>query len=192
MAFESTKGSPLRRKGLLVGGAIWPLVLLTGCYDGLSAGAQEAVAADGGSLSAKCTDPEEKDALVDQVVQLVNLVRASKGLAPVTHNPNLSSIADGYACHMIEKSFFAHYDPATGHGPSDRALLGKYAFLEIGENLAAGQENASEVVDVWMKSDAHRAIILDPKWDEIGVGVQFGGEYGVYWVQEFGRTPSTD
>ena len=37
-----------------------------------------------------------------------------------------------------------------------------------------------------MESPAHRDIILDEKWSEVGLSVRFGGEFSIYWVQEFG------
>ena len=66
-------------------------------------------------------------------------------------------------------------------------MTGKYAFYAIGENLAAGQQTPAEVMKVWMDSPAHRDIILDPNWTEVGIAVRVGGEYEIYWVQLFGR-----
>ena len=43
----------------------------------------------------------------------------------------------------------------------------------------------------WMESPSHRDIILDPSWREVGIAVRTGGEYAVYWVQEFGD-PAAD
>ena len=90
--------------------------------------------------------------MADQVLQLVNLERAEADLPPVTRNPALERIADDYACRMIAENFFGHRDPETGHGPGDRAVVGKYRFYAIGENLAAGQETAAEVMKVWMEA----------------------------------------
>ena len=42
---------------------------------------------------------------------------------------------------------------------------------------------------VGMDSPAHRAIILDARWTEVGIAVRTGGEYAIYWVQEF-ATPT--
>jgi uncharacterized protein YkwD len=61
----------------------------------------------------------------------------------------------------------------------------RYLFYSIGENLAAGQQTPVEVMRVWLSSPSHREIILDPRWKEVGVAVRSGGEYGLYWVQEF-------
>jgi len=125
--------------------------------------------------------------LSDQVLHLVNLERAAEGVAPLVANPALERIAEDYACRMIDASFFDHVDPGTGYGPGERAVAGRYAYYAIGENLAAGLESPAEVMAVWMESASHRANILDPSWKEIGVAVRSGGEYDIYWVQEFGQ-----
>jgi len=173
----------VKRNGLLAFHAIGILAFATGCFDGTN----PVAAGDTASDAAKCITPQDEERLTDQVLQLVNLERAAEDLPPVVSNPILSKIADDYACQMIEEQFFGHHDPITDQGPGDRALLGKYSFAAIGENLAAGQETPAEVVKVWMESPAHQAIMMDPKWTEIGIGVQFGGEYATYWVLEFGR-----
>lgn len=136
--------------------------------------------------SAPCVTSEDTERMADQVLQLVNLERAEADLPPVIRNAALGKIADDYACRMIAENFFGHWDPITGHGPGDRAVVGKYSFYAIGENLAAGQQTAAEVMKVWMDSPSHRDIILDEKWSEVGISVRAGGEYSIYWVQEFG------
>ena len=134
--------------------------------------------------AAACVTPEESERLADQVLQLVNLERASAGIGPVTINAQLDDVASAYACRLIEDVFFGHYDPLTGRGPGERAVAGKYLFYNLGENLAAGQETPAEVVGVWMDSPAHREVILGRAWTQAGVAVRFGGEYGIYWVLE--------
>lgn len=156
-----------------------------GCFN---APQSEAGVADANGFAdvARCIIPDDSDRMVDQVLQLVNLERADAGLAPVVVNQALQKIADDFACKMIVEDFFGHTDPENGQGPADRAVAGKYAYYAIGENLAAGQETPAEAMRVWMDSPAHREIILDEKWSEIGLSVRFGGEFSIYWVQEFG------
>ena len=60
----------------------------------------------------------------------------------------------------------------------------------MGENLAAGQKTAADVMKIWMESPPHREIILDSKWKEVGIAVRAGGEYSIYWVMEFGDPPT--
>jgi len=135
----------------------------------------------------RCTAGDDADRLADQVLQLVNLERAEAGLTPVVRNTALSKMAGEYACRMIEGAFFGHKDAASGAGPLERAISSRYSFHAIGENLAAGQETAAEVMKVWMESPSHRDIILDPLWKDAGIAVRLGGEYAIYWVQEFGN-----
>jgi len=139
----------------------------------------------------ECVATQDVDVLADQVLQLVNLERAEAGVAPVVRSQPLSKLAGDYACRMIEGGFFGHTDPASGYGPGERAVAGKYVFWHVGENLAAGQPTAADVMRVWMESPSHRENILDPRWMDVGIAVRFGGEHSIYWVQEFGE-PASD
>jgi uncharacterized protein YkwD len=170
------------------------LVFGTGCFSTAPAGDDVAdgslkagVVSDdsGDAYASECLAPEDAEWMADQVLQLVNLERTEADLPPVTMDPILAKVADDYACLMIVEDFFGHFDPFTGRGPGDRAIAGKYQFFAVGENLAAGQESPAEVMEVWMDSPAHRSVILDPRWTEVGIAVRAGGEYAVYWVQEF-------
>jgi uncharacterized protein YkwD len=161
------------------------LVLSAGCF---TPGAESGAEADSSrsSESARCLANEETDRMADQVLHLVNLVRAESGLPPVIVNPALQQVAGKYACRMIEEDFFDHKDP-LGYGPRERAVLENYSFYAVGENLAAGHETPADVMQVWMESPSHRANILDPGWEEAGIAVRLGGRHSIYWVQEFGQ-----
>ncbi len=132
--------------------------------------------------------PLNNQALVNQVLALVNDRRTRIGLPEVTLNPVLTRMAEDYCREMIENDFFEHSSP-SGEGPGERAYKAGYVFLAIGENLAAGQETAEQVVEEWMHSPEHREIILGTQWREIGIGVRIGGEHDIYWVLEFGNPP---
>jgi uncharacterized protein YkwD len=148
------------------------------------------IVAGSAASSNVCTAPASAEELADQVIALVNQTRADFGLPPVREDFTLTGIAETYACRMIEGGFFDHVDPETGDGPGQRALEAGYIFLAVGENLAAGQQTPEAVMDDWMNStQGHRENILSPQWTEVGVGIRTGGEYGTYWVLEFGNPP---
>ncbi|MGE3180776.1 MAG: CAP domain-containing protein [Phycisphaerae bacterium] len=134
-----------------------------------------------------CRSVANADLLRDQILQRVNWERSAAGLNPVRRNATLEAQAEQYACEMIHYDFFAHDNPATGSTLRDRAEQFGYNYLTIGENLAGGQETAQEAMDGWMNSPGHRANILNPDFEELGVGIRAGGDYGMYWVQEFGK-----
>lgn len=141
-------------------------------------------------LNGGCQVPENSDAMVQRVLELVNQERTHRGLNAVTLNPQLTRLAEDYACQMIDGGFFSHYTPGPEPlGPGERAIDAGYIFLALGENLAADLTSPEEVMSRWMESESHRQNILGPQWREVGIAVRSGGKHGVYWVQEFGNPP---
>jgi uncharacterized protein YkwD len=123
-----------------------------------------------------------------QVIDLVNVERASNGLGPLAYNENLTVSAQEYARSMADGNFFAHTAP-DGSTMVERAESAGYAaWTFLGENLAGGQQTPDRVVASWMKSPGHRANILSPDATEVGVGHTFkdGTRFGHYWALEFG------
>ena len=124
--------------------------------------------------------------VVARVVELTNLQRQQAGLAPLAVNPNLAQAAQGYADVLASGDCFAH---TCGPVPNFAQRLEDAGYAEwrtLGENIAAGQPSAEDVVAAWMASPGHRANILNPAYTEIGVGATVGGPYGLNWTQEFG------
>ncbi|MCF7844264.1 MAG: CAP domain-containing protein [Kiritimatiellales bacterium] len=52
----------------------------------------------------------------------------------------------------------------------------------VGENIAKGQLTPAQVHEDWMNSPGHRANILNPQFEEVGIGL-----FGDVWAQNFGR-----
>jgi uncharacterized protein YkwD len=118
-----------------------------------------------------------------EVIKLLNAVRAGRGLNALRPNPTLSASAAAYAKLMAERNFFGHYGP-DGSSPQSRIAAAGYTGRYKGETLAAGQTTPQQVLDTWLTSQAHAAIILEPTAVEIGVGYYFGqgAYYGHYWT----------
>ena len=57
-----------------------------------------------------------------------------------------------------------------------------------GENIARGQRDAAAVMDGWMKSDGHRANILNCSFKAIGVARVKAADGSLVWGQIFGRS----
>ena len=133
-----------------------------------------------------CSAVADPDAWRDEVLQLVNQERTSRGLSALTRNSTLDDQAESYACEMIYYDFFDHDNPVTGDTLADRADQFGYDYAAMGENIAVGQQSPSQVMQSWMNSAGHRANILSSIYTEIGIGVRAGGQYGTYWVQVFG------
>src|SRR5262249_34669609 len=123
----------------------------------------------------------------DRILELVNEERGKSGLGLLAHNATLEAEAEQYACEMIHYDFFDHVNPVTHSTLGTRARAFGYDFAVVGENLAAGQTSPEQAFHDWMNSPGHRQNILDPRFIELGVSVRAGGDYGLYWVQEFGE-----
>ena len=122
------------------------------------------------------------------VIDKTNASRTASGLGRLTENPQLTKAAQAHAEDMAQKGYFDHVSK-EGRTPAQRAGAAGYVrSAAIGENIALGQKNATEVVAGWMKSKGHRENILNPVYSEIGVGMaEKAGKR--YWVQVF-ATPA--
>ncbi|MDY6899715.1 MAG: CAP domain-containing protein, partial [Cyanobacteriota bacterium] len=136
------------------------------------------------------------DPLVAEVVALTNSYRAQHGLQPLTLNTSLSTSAQTHSQDMALADFFSHTG-SNGSRVSERTKSAGYESSYVGQNIAAGQITAEEVVRGWMNSPGHRENILNPNYKEIGIGYYYlandTGEvnYNRYWTQDFGAVIST-
>ncbi|WP_150273687.1 CAP domain-containing protein [Paenibacillus tepidiphilus] len=116
---------------------------------------------------------------VKQVVTLVNKERAAAGLSPVTALDSLNKVAAAKATDMRVNNYFSHTSPTYG-SPFDMMKSFGVTYRAAGENIAMGQKTPEAVMTAWMNSEGHRANILSPNFNYIGVGFD-----NYYWVQEF-------
>lgn len=119
-----------------------------------------------------------------EVLDLVNQERSKAGLKSLALSSELTSVATIKAKDMAENGYFDHTSPTYG-SPFDMMSRFGVQYSSAGENIAAGQKNAQEVMNSWMNSSGHRANILSKNYTEIGIGYVEGGSYGTYWVQMF-------
>ncbi len=117
-----------------------------------------------------------------QVMQLANADRAQHGLGPLKWDPALAQAAAQHAQIMAAQPALSHqYD-----GEPDLAARGGAAgahFRSIAENLAVAP-SPEALEEEWMHSPLHRANILNPAMNGVGVAlVSRGGNY--YAVEDF-------
>ncbi|MFG6433351.1 CAP domain-containing protein [Roseateles sp. LYH14W] len=108
--------------------------------------------------------------------------------AELTWNAQLTQAAVVHSDDMAAGNFFSHTG-SNGSSAGDRVTAAGYAWRGVGENIAAGQTSVAQVVDGWMKSDGHRANLMNPAFRDIGVACIAGSAsntYRTYWSQEFG------
>ena len=130
--------------------------------------------------------PVSASQFAQEVLDLVNAERSKRGVAPLRLSQDLMDAAAIRANEITE--FFSHTRP---NGQPCHSLINQGAYT-VGENIAGGSATPVDVVNLWMNSSGHRANILNPDYEELGVGYVYkaGTEYGHYWVQMFRRPMS--
>ncbi len=108
-----------------------------------------------------------------KVISLTNRIRQNLSVPALKENRALSQAAYNKAQDMLLQQYFAHVGP-DGRDVSDWILASGYQYDVAGENLAIGFASAEEVVNAWVKSRTHYANLIDPDFQEIGVGMVTG------------------
>jgi uncharacterized protein YkwD len=119
-----------------------------------------------------------------KVTQLTNDARQNHHLMPVSRDTNLVDIARAHSDDMLKRNYFSHTSP-DGKTIKDRVVPAYSRTLSrAGENIWSGHGYdysdsnlmARVIVDSWMSSPGHRANILNPDYNYVGVGVSTMGQ----------------
>lgn len=132
--------------------------------------------------------PETASLTIDEeseqtMLTLVNRERVAAGLSPLRVNEQMRGVAQAHSRDMFTRRYFSHYDP-EGNDAGDRLTAAGVRFSVAGENLAYAPDVAS-AHDGLMKSEGHRANILEGRFGRMGIGVIDGGVYGKMFTQVF-------
>ena len=121
------------------------------------------------------------------LLNTMNAVRQSRGLAPLRVDFRLVRAARSHSADMMRRQYFAH--GSVGHRVARAGARGPV----FGEDLAwASGLTAQWVVDHWLASPSHRAVLLRPGFRRVGIGISFGtfngqGDAGVVTADFAGR-----
>lgn len=124
----------------------------------------------------------------EQLLALANQSRAQQGAPPLKWDGALAEAARQHCLRMAAEGPIAH---RYGGEPdlSDRAGQAGAHFSLIEENVALAA-TAAEIHDAWMHSPGHRANLLNPQVDHVGIAVVAArGE--LYAVADYSRAVQT-
>jgi uncharacterized protein YkwD len=103
------------------------------------------------------------------LLNTMNAVRKSQGVPALRVDLHLLHAARGHSADMMRRQYFAH-GSLTGRA----VAAGAHGPL-FGEDLAwATGLTAQWVVDHWLASPSHRAVLLRPGFRRVGIGIAFG------------------
>jgi uncharacterized protein YkwD len=114
--------------------------------------------------------------LESDLMATLNDFRVASGLRPFRSSARLRAAAMRHSGEMARGGYFDHASP---HGaPFWRRIAAYYSMRGyrswlVGENLEYGQPeiSASEVLEDWLRSPAHRANVVSTRWRDAGIGV---------------------
>jgi uncharacterized protein YkwD len=111
---------------------------------------------------------------------LVNAQRAGAGLGALAHDRRLAKAARRFSTSMVRERFFDHVSP-EGSTLSTRARAAGYSGGALGETIGWGEgelATPAAIVQAWMASPPHHAILMSRAFRRIGLGVAMGSPEG--------------
>jgi len=151
----------------------------------------------GGTFAGPAT-AHDRAAVEKAVLSLINRARASHGLAAVRIQRSLDDAAIAHSRQMLSGDYFSH-SSAGGITYAERLRRAGYTRTgygswAVGEVIGWGKGTAgtaSAIVRAWMRSSGHRAVILDRRWRDVGIGCADGTFRGLagtrMYTVDFGR-----
>jgi len=98
-----------------------------------------------------------------------NRERQQRGLPALRWDEALATAARAHAKEMAARGTISHQFPGEPSMPARITKAGAH-FSSLAENVAMAS-SAAAVHDLWMHSPPHRANLLDPDMNSLGVGV---------------------
>lgn len=141
------------------------------------------------SKSGTPSNAQEPSTEASTIVRLVNQYRSKvcdcgatpfKAVPQVKWSKRISEVAQAHSEDMARRGKLDHYS-ANGDGPGARLRKAGYRWSFYTENVAQGNLTPQQVMELWMKSPAHCANIMNDRVNEVGIG-----HSGTYWTLLFG------
>jgi len=122
--------------------------------------------------------PAMIEAYSDESLDLVNSIRARKGLSLLTYDSKAEKLANFRSTDMRDRNYFNHYSP-EGNSPAYYAKKMGIKIKSLCENIACGHRTAISAFEAFMNSSGHRKNILYTKIKQMGAGTAYGGDRSV-------------
>jgi hypothetical protein len=134
----------------------------------------------------RLNSPSDGPTVAEQyLLAAANQERAARGLAPLHRDPLLARAAAQHAREMAAHETISHQFPGEPELATRGANAG-VAFSVIEENIGEAP-SAVTIHDLWMHSEHHRANLLEPAVDSVGISVvNRGGE--LFAVEDFAKS----
>ncbi len=116
-----------------------------------------------------------------EILDLVNKHRNSIGLQSLNKLDVISSVAQSHTSYMVETGNVDHYN----FPKRQENLVVNANAKTVGENVAYGFNSAEGVVEAWLKSESHRALIENNNYTHFGISTEKNIDGRNYFTQMF-------
>ncbi|MGD8535823.1 MAG: CAP domain-containing protein [Candidatus Aminicenantes bacterium] len=132
---------------------------------------------------------EDLLSLEQKLFELINEERQKRNLHLLSFSQDLSQLARAHSEDMASRGRISHAS-TDGRSYQDRIVNEGYYFIALGENVAFSNGFQPGLIhEELMKSPGHRENILDPNFDEVGIGAVLKKDKGYFITQDFRRSP---
>jgi len=124
-----------------------------------------------------------------RMLRFLNKDRKKNRLLPLRMQDDLRDVARKHSKDMARKDYFEHVN-MKGQSPADRLNIARVTEVTSGENLAkiGGFGNPTQFAEEGlMNSPGHRANILNPAYNVVGIGIIQDLRKIYYFTQNFAK-----
>jgi uncharacterized protein YkwD len=121
-----------------------------------------------------------------RMLDSVNALRQAAGVPQVTLNPQLRAAAATHSRDMSVQNRPWHFG-SDGSSPIDRVIRVGYTGRLIGENISETYESELETLAAWMEMPDTRAVILDPRANQMGFDWYQENNGKIWWTLVMGQ-----
>jgi Cysteine-rich secretory protein family len=138
-------------------------------------------------LSAPCVIAQTPDE--QSLLQLANQARAAHNLPPLHWDDTLARAAHAHLQRVVQdQGEYLHQYPGEPNLQTRGANAGAH-FTTIAENIGGRGESPADLQKIWMTTPTHRANLLDPNLNAVGIAIVERGGL-LYAVEDFARSVS--
>ena len=124
--------------------------------------------------------PSLLDSRRENVLLLINNIRASFGAANIYLDARLNELAQNYSSLQIQQKFIGHIDKLGMNAAQRAKAAGIYE--KIGENIAVDM-NLTQAQLRLQRSPCHLRTIVNPSWTRVGLGIVQNNNQQYYLTQ---------
>lgn len=132
--------------------------------------------------------PGQEAEIQFRMLDSVNALRQSAGIAPVALNAQLNAAAATHSRDMSIQNRPWLFG-SDGSSPLDRARRVGFPGRLLGENISESFENETQTLAAWMAQPDTRAVIIDPNARQMGFSWFQETNGKIWWTLNMGTDP---